>query len=271
MIPSVSCRGAPRDLGWDQGRACAEALRGARRASGWRPVGQLGALLGDLRRHFPHQAEQLEGIARGAGIGLRALASQWLRGLREPARAIAVVCRGSARLYAALPSDAILRHILSDGRFATAEFSRPPFTGPLLGINEAGLAVAVSGRCAPETRTAPGALLARDCLERFEAVEAALAWCQVRPAAAGHTLLFADASGKLGAVDRRGEVAERLEARSGLICLETAPETFADLCAANDEGETALYAELGALWGGGFALADPVARHARLVGLELSP
>ena len=271
MIPSVSCRGAPRDLGWDQGRACAATLRGARSLRGRRPSGRLGALLGDLRRHFPHQAEQLEGIARGAGIGLGALSSQWLRALREPASALAAVCEGRTRLYAALPIDAIQRHILSDGRFATAEFSRPSFTAPLLGVNEAGLAVAVSGRCAPQARVAPGALLARDCLERFEAVEAALAWCQVRPASAGHALLFADAAGGLAAVDRRGDVVERVAPRAGLICLGGSPEASAALRAASDTGESALHAELGALWGGSFALADPVARCTRLIGRELSP
>lgn len=271
MIPSVSCRGAPRDLGWDQGRACAEALRGSR---GWRvgrSAGQLGALLADLRRHFPHQSEQLEGIARGAGVGLRALAAQWLRALREPASAVAAKCEGSTRLYAALPGDAILRHSLSEGRFATAEFSRPPFTAPLLGVNEAGLAVAVSGRCTPEARVAPGALLARDCLERFEEVEAAVAWCRVRPASAGHALLFADAVGGFCAVDRRGGVAERIAPRSGLIYLDASAEASDALCAATGQGESALYAELGALWGGSFAFVDPVARRTRLIGPELSP
>ena len=91
MIDSVSCRGAPRDLGWDQGRACATTLRGVRGPRGWRSGRQQSALLGDLRRHFPHQAEQLEGIARGAGIRLAALASQWLMALREPASALAAV------------------------------------------------------------------------------------------------------------------------------------------------------------------------------------
>jgi len=222
--------------------------------------------LGDLRRHFPHQAEQLEGIARGAGIRLAALASQWLMALREPASALAAVCAGRVRLYAPLPSDAILRRCHSEGRFETTEFSRPAFTAPLLGVNEAGLAVAVLGHCADEARFAPGALLARDCLERFEVVEAALAWCQVRPAAPGHALLFSDAAGELGAVDRRGSVAQRVEAVSGLICLEDSPEVSHALCAAAGRGEVALHAELEALWGDRIAFADPLARSTRLIG-----
>ena len=268
MIPTVSCRGAPRDLGWDQGRACAKALRGVRRVRGlrgWKPSGTRNALLNDVRRHFPHQAEQLEGIARGAGVGLDVLAAEWLRCLREPMFAVAAICEGSAQLYAALPGDAVLRQSCSEGRFETDEYCRPALTAPLLGANEAGLAVAVLGRFAAEGRTAPGALLARDCLERFEEVEAALAWCRVRPGAAGHALLFADARGGLCAVDRRGAVAERVAPEAGLICLGVSPEVSAALREALADGEAALHAELAALWGGDLAGADPVARCTRLV------
>ncbi|NRA07822.1 MAG: hypothetical protein HRU02_06645 [Myxococcales bacterium] len=236
----------------------------------WKSGGARSALLGDLRRHFPHQAEQLEGIARGAGVGLRALAAEWLRCLREPMFAVAAICEGSAQLYAALPADAVLRHSLSEGRFETDEYCRPSLTAPLLGVNEAGLAVAVLGCFAPEGRTAPGALLARDCLERFEEVEAALAWCRVRPGAAGHALLFADARGGLCAVDRRGAVAERVAPEAGLICLGVSPEVSAALREALADGEAALHAELAALWGGDLAGADPVARCTRLVVPERS-
>ena len=268
MIPTVSCRGAPRDLGWDQGRACAEVLRRTSRARvlrSWKSGGARSALLSDLRRHFPHQAEQLEGIARGAGVGLNALAAEWLRCLREPMFAVAAICEGSAQLYAALPGDAVLRHSRSEGRFETDEYCRPSLTAPLLGVNEAGLAVAVLGRCALEGRTAPGALLARDCLERFEDVEAALAWCRVRPVARGHALLFADALGGLCAVDRRDAVLKRVAPQAGLICLGVSPEVSVALRAALADGEAALGAELGLLWDSELACADPVARCTRLI------
>jgi len=199
------------------------------------------------------------------------LARQWLRAFREPHVAIAAECEGTTRLYAALPSDAILRHSLSEGRFATAEFCRPALTAPLLGVNEAGLAVAVSGRCEVDVRGAPGALLARDCLERFEEVETAAAWCQVRPASAGYALLLADAAGGLCAVDRRAGVVERAAARSGMIDLDSPSEAAEELLSAIRRGESALYAELQRRWGGALAVADPVTRRARLVGPELSP
>jgi hypothetical protein len=75
----VDCEGAPRDIGFDQGRACAGALRARlgsngcwdrlRLRAGWSDPHD-ARVARDLRRHFPHQAEWLAGMARGAGVPL---------------------------------------------------------------------------------------------------------------------------------------------------------------------------------------------------------
>ena len=67
----IECRGDPRDIGFDQGVACRADLQ-ARYARSAGVVGRLGHRLGrrdahtarvvrDVVRHFPHQAESLEG------------------------------------------------------------------------------------------------------------------------------------------------------------------------------------------------------------------
>ncbi|TFG92717.1 MAG: hypothetical protein E4H11_09120, partial [Myxococcales bacterium] len=79
----VECEGAPRDLGRDQGQACAASLREAFAAEPLRLRVRLrlGAASGpatelrrELLRHFPRQAETLAGIAAAAAVPLAWLA-----------------------------------------------------------------------------------------------------------------------------------------------------------------------------------------------------
>src|SRR6185436_20653472 len=80
-MQAVECSGAPRDLGRDLGCALRAELRErlavGGRLRGWlAELARAGApapLARDLRRHFPHHAEWLEGVAHGAGVPLRAL------------------------------------------------------------------------------------------------------------------------------------------------------------------------------------------------------
>ena len=76
----IDCRGAPRDLGLDQGVLSGAAIRReARHAGRWRRRGEnlfaadLTRLTRDLDRHFPHLGERLSGLARGARISRRRL------------------------------------------------------------------------------------------------------------------------------------------------------------------------------------------------------
>ena len=71
MSSAVECEGAPRDLGFDQGAACARALRATRAAQRLRERTALGsdaAIVRDLHRHFPRQAEVLAGMSVAAGV-----------------------------------------------------------------------------------------------------------------------------------------------------------------------------------------------------------
>jgi hypothetical protein len=212
-VDAIDCAGVPRELGSSQGRAARERLREA--------CGGRGALAGaldwlghmdaevarfwrDLRRHFPHQAEWLEGAARGAGLPLPALARTARASLVASPRPLVAFEDGEVRLVCAMPERASLRRVAPEGRFRSLELALPELPTPWLGVNEAGLAVAATpgargaGGCA-----APGALFARDCLERFESVASALAWCLGRPAAPGSALLLADAAGEIAGIELR--------------------------------------------------------------------
>jgi len=222
----LALEGVPRELGFEQGRAAQESLRRACAARGFLPdaLERLGQLtqprarwLRDVRRHFPHQAEWLEGAARGAGIPFAALVRAVRDALAEPLGALIAVAGAEQTLLARVaPSDAEVRRVAPEGRFRSLELARPLLPAPELGVNEAGLAVAASSGTASDARSAapaaryaapaarcaaPAALLARDCLERFESVASALAWCLGRPAAPGAALLFADASGEVAGVE----------------------------------------------------------------------
>ncbi|MDD9801176.1 MAG: hypothetical protein OXU53_01260 [Deltaproteobacteria bacterium] len=76
----IRCAGAPRDMGLDQGAALRSQVRRAARAHWTRRAfewarGQHKCLRRDLLRHFPHQAERMMGLARGAGVGSARLAA----------------------------------------------------------------------------------------------------------------------------------------------------------------------------------------------------
>jgi len=77
---AVSCDGAPRDLGLDQGQALRAAVRAA--LAQLSVAERLGLARGlaarserDALRYFPHMSERLAGLARGAGVSRRALAA----------------------------------------------------------------------------------------------------------------------------------------------------------------------------------------------------
>jgi hypothetical protein len=210
----IECEGAPRDLGLDQGRACADALRGRFGAQPWWErlrlrAGLAGAdrarLLRDLRRHFPHQWESLAGLAVGARVPTGWLARELARELAggEVPQPVAVaIDHGRALLARGLGGEWFARRSRPEGLFASVEVTRPCLTAALAGVNESGLAVvAVGARGATERCAAPAALLAQDCLERFEAVETALEWCLGRPGGGFATVWLADARGELAGVE----------------------------------------------------------------------
>ena len=156
-----------------------------------------------MRRHFPHQAEWLEGAARGAGLPLAWFVREAAARLAGPPQGLLAYEVDGAPVIACGPvSTAWLRRMHPEGRFRSVELAEPWLPSPWIGVNEAGLAVAACAGSRPDgLRRAPAALFARDCLERFDTVASALAWCLGRPAAPGGALLFADAAGEVAGVE----------------------------------------------------------------------
>jgi hypothetical protein len=253
-LAQVDCEGAPRDIGFDQGRACADALRARLGSSGWWDRLRLRAGRGgprgarvarDLCRHFPHQAEWLAGVARGAGVPLAWLARELSDAAFSPSGdALAVAAsraesdskaggRAASRrraesktkrgglLARTAAHGAVVRRSRPEGGLRSVDLVLPWLSAALAGVNEAGLALAAvpgpfefeaGGGCA-----APATLLVQDCLQRFEGLAAVLDWCLARPAGGRATLLLADASGEVAGVEFAGGERRVLRPVSGLL------------------------------------------------------
>ncbi|MBM4384350.1 MAG: hypothetical protein FJ091_13420 [Deltaproteobacteria bacterium] len=214
-FPRVRCHGAPRDLGLDQGAAFGAEIRAlvARRGGGafarmlatLRPPAAQRAVERDTYRYFPHMAERTAGFARGAKVPVLALAEISALPERAPADALRVVtgARGPA-LARALPPDALiaLRESAPDTDYRSLELIALAHVAPLLGVNEHGLAVgavllgAPAGEC-----SAPAALLAQDCLQRFDRVEKAVEWIERRRGGGCALIVLADTTGAAAAVE----------------------------------------------------------------------
>ncbi len=277
----IECSGAPRDLGRDLGGALRAEVRAAVSEqatlrgllASLRQSGATARLHRDLRRYFPHQSEWLEGIAIGSDVALRGLV-----------RALAVSCAPAAPqgvaagavagtavgIASAVPRGARWRRVAPEGRLRSLEVALPAASSPVIGVNEAGLAVAVAEQRALPGRFAPPlALFARDCLERFERVDPALDWCLSRPAAPGGSLLLADARGELAGVYAGGPERRALRPPSWLVLGDAGLELSKAELLALGELEPALENALAALSGAGLAvIADPANRCLRAAGGE---
>jgi hypothetical protein len=223
---AIECAGAPRDLGLDQGRACRESLREAFRRSPWRerwplwPGAADAQIARDLKRHFPHLAESLAGLATGAGVPERWLVRQLASELAASRRARVAACVAPAGPLLAIDGAVpwVARRSRPEGGFACLELAPAWQVAACAGVNQAGLAVvASSGSGPPGACSAPGALLAQDCLQRFARVESALDWCCGRPAGGTAALLFADARGELAGVELRGSRRRLLHPEAGVL------------------------------------------------------
>jgi hypothetical protein len=220
----VACRGAPRDLGFDQGRACAEEIARlvaahaggpfARLAAALRPPAASRAVQRDTYRFFPHTAERTAGLARGARVSPLALAALSALPERAPADALRVVKGASGPCVArALPAEAltVLRESAPDTDYRSLELVALARIAPFVGVNEHGLAVGAvlygpSGECA-----APASLLAQDCLQRFDRVEKAVEWLERRPAGGRARFALADATGAAALFEIEGAARKRTE------------------------------------------------------------
>jgi hypothetical protein len=238
----VECAGAPRDLGFDQGRACASAVSGAVR--GRRPGPHAIALHRDLWRHLPHLAERHTGLARGAGVGLRALLPLLEEELVAGPRAAGCggLCvgvdpergGGGVRLVRGVTAPAVacllLRRSRPDPGYRSLEVTQPWLGGALAGVNEAGLAASGVTRpvADPGPVAAPALLLVQDCLQRCDTAEKAVEWCLRRPAGGRASLLFGDRAGRSLGVFVDGAERRVLHPTGGLLLpLDPSPEAAA--------------------------------------------
>lgn len=224
------CQGAPRDLGRAQGRRHCDAIRRVLAAEGlstrrsrwpnWQPLAS-GPVLGrgsgrEILRHYPHHGERLAGIALEAGVPLASLVAKNVREVyRDPALRFVTRCvrgnGGSVRLVRGLPNPPsadeswVLRRSVPEVGFGSVELTKPWFVSALAGINEHGLAVALSApRVSHSATRLTATLLLQDCLQRFTTVAACVDWCSKRPSQGASRLVLADADGETAQVDPGG-------------------------------------------------------------------
>jgi len=247
---TVDCQGAPRDLGLDQGRALRERIQAEVATLPWRA--RIEAALGggladsltarvdrDLRRHFPHMAERLDGLSRGAGTRpgeLSALLARELHAAASPrpcaSRGLLVAWAPEAGVPAlvgrTLPESAdAMRHSAPDHDYASHESIVPWLVPPLGGRNEQGLCVVGASSpvetVAEDGCAAPALLLVQDCLQRFDSTDKAIEWCEGRPAGGRATLLIADVSGDVAEVEIEGADRRVRRPSDGLLVVSRTP------------------------------------------------
>ena len=240
---TVHCKGAPRDLGLDQGRACgariraeAEKIRSGGLLSSWLfelSSHRAAQIRRDTLRYFPHMAERAMGLARGGGVGEVALAGLLGRAFGPGEGAILVlspaVTGGAPVIVRVLETgerDAVLRYSAPDIGFSSIELALPWRVPALCGVNEHGLAVAsvATGAATRGGHAAPAVLLTQDVLQRFDAAEKAVEWLERRPAGGSASFVLADRSGALAAVDVAGEDRSVRGAANGVLTAGTTPD-----------------------------------------------
>jgi hypothetical protein len=265
MLTTIECAGHPRDMGLAQGAAARTAIRAeaarvglpsrrsripSLRALGIGPVRGTGAGR-EIFRHFAHQAERLEGLARSSGLPIDTILELHLR-IREGGALAGLLARratlrartvdGSGEekrlvlertLPRALPGEAnwILRESRPEVGFRSVEVGLPWLVSSIAGVNEAGLTVVggpllwgPSGRGGRPTSL----LLVQECLQRFEDLDGAIDWCCKRPVEGEQSIVLADASGEVATVVVSGRD-RRVQAGEGELHLEAGelPETSA--------------------------------------------
>lgn len=174
---------------------------------------------------------------------------------------------GASLLACTLPQDAIVRRSHPDGGFASVELIAPWSTAPSAGINDAGLAVvAFCDEVEPASTAAGGAgcaapatLFAHDCLARFDALEGAVDWCLARPGGGAATLLFADRSGEVAAVEVRGEQRRVTRPADGVIVRTAAHAREAEIGKALRQASPLMASDLGRFLGVSLVALDPEA------------
>jgi hypothetical protein len=241
----VVCTGSPRAMGRAQGFALRSKILAARRdlskiesfalrrppwmpytayrwlaeRKAWREFAQ------PLSRDYPAMIERLQGIADGAGLGLRPVA---LFNVLEPllsaasgctacpAACSAVAVRGRcsatgetivARNFDYLPLVQpyyVLRESQPASGLRSLDFTVAPLAGAVDGMNEHGLCITYDYAFAtdePRGPAAPISMLIAEALERCATVAEAAEHLAARPRWGGGLLLLADAHGDIASLE----------------------------------------------------------------------
>ncbi len=218
-------------MGEAQGAACRSEIRVRLEASGILGVGHrgrrsvslrpllVGPVLGDgmgreIVRHYPHQGERIQGLARGAGHSIDSLMDLFVRASRGEARggvftaeADVAARAGDAALVArSLPAGGwIARRSEPEAGFASVEITLPWLPCAVGGVNEAGVAAAVVSHPGAEPGDAPsGLLLVQECLQRFDDVTGCIDWSLKRPTSGCVRLVVAEGTGRVAAIEIDG-------------------------------------------------------------------
>ncbi|HPG24929.1 MAG TPA: hypothetical protein PLW10_04790 [Myxococcota bacterium] len=287
MWTLIECAGHPRDMGLAQGGAERAAIRRAissldlplrrSRLPSLRPLVS-GPMRGsgagrELFRHFAHQSERLEGLARGAGVPLDSLLELHLR-VRAGGEAGGLLSRRAAlrvspaesgagrvpvRLERSLPRAAagepgfLLRESRPVVGFRSVEVTLPWLVSSVAGVNEGGLAVIAGPMLWGEPGFLgwpPSLLLVQECLQRFEDLSSAVDWCTKRPVEGEQTLVLADASGAVASVIASGRK-RRVQPGEGEIQLEAGEPPASEVESGSDSrdgasGEDRIFLDPGA-------------------------
>ncbi len=285
MIAEIDCEGAPRDLGFDQGVQCRAALAAAyrRRSLSQRvrlrlPPESNACRMArlEIRRFYPQQAEMLEALSHASGVPLAWLI-EMLAGDRRPAAPAAALALAAASAHTdcegllarALPVAAIVRRSRPESGFRSIECTQPWRVAALAGVNEAGLAVAcVSNPVARAAAhsAAPAALLAQDCLRRFESLDAAIDWLLVRPGGGSSLLMLADLSGEIAGVAVDGDQRRLLRPADGLMIHTGGHARQVEIEKGLREASPLMGCDLGRFFGVPLVVTEPGRRRIGLLG-----
>lgn len=257
MLTTIECAGHPRDMGLAQGAAGRTVIQ-AEVARAGLPLRRsrlpslraltIGGVRGvgagrEMLRHFAHQSERLEGIARAAGVPIDSILELHLRVRAGGAQGGLLARRATLRarmtdgsksdgkrllLERSLPrpidgeASWMLRESRPEVGFRSIEVGLPWLVSSVAGVNEGGLAVVAGpllwgtpGRAGYPTSL----LLVQECLQRFEDLDGAIDWCCKRPVEGEQSLVLADASGNVATVVVSGR-ARRVQAGEGELHLE---------------------------------------------------
>jgi hypothetical protein len=228
-------------MGRAQGEACRDGIASALAAAGIArprriPTSLLpfagGPVLGrgmglQVVRHYPHLSERIQGLARGSGQSAASLMELFVRAaggagpesLTAPAAGAGRSGDAACLLRRVAPADWIVRRSRPEVGFASVELTLPWLATAVGGVNENGVAVLVVPTRAPRPDAGGPSvlLLVQECLQRFHDVPGCIDWCSKRPASGAASIVLADGTGAVAAVEVDDDVRRVVTPADGVL------------------------------------------------------